>query len=244
MKTRVGISIPFYQRHDLTRLTVAWNRARFEEAGCEVVIVLTGSDGKKSEQLAKQLGCQYLEHENHPLGAKFNAGIAALRGEDLDFVVWIGSDDFLSQAYVDFVVKKMEEGYDCVSNKSCYFHHAGYDKIYYARFACGVGAAISVGHLNTRKWRTFDVDSDTVLDLSFKQMIWQDCATLVRELQPASPHRFSTSRPTSVLYSLRRMKRLTKLSPEPAKPFMALHFPGVLSKLKPKAGTVTGAKSS
>ncbi len=172
MKLRAGIAIPIWQRPELTRLTVAWNKKVFEKAGCEVVCMLTGSEGNKSRQIAIDTGSEYVEIDNMPLGAKVNAGMMALKDYAPDFVVSIGSDNLLSRKYAELVLKKLDEGYNVVSNKSCFFYDAGGDYVYWAKGVTGVGAVVDYAHMKKIHWEPFDPECLQGLDAGFKQRTW------------------------------------------------------------------------
>jgi hypothetical protein len=64
---------------------------------------------------------------NKPLGAKWNAAIVTARQEWTDYIMILGSDDFLSDAIVDQMSAKMIEGHRHIGLHGLYFadHESG-----------------------------------------------------------------------------------------------------------------------
>lgn len=54
-------------------------------------------------EIAREYGCETLEAPNQPLGAKCNLGLRRA-AEDTDYVVWIGSDDWIHPDVFDAVL--------------------------------------------------------------------------------------------------------------------------------------------
>lgn len=104
-------SVPAGQRPRIGVLTCLWGRhalsdqvlhryAVVREGVAEHVdleLFAVGSEGDASEALAVRNGWHYVEHPNRPLGAKWNAGLRAMRPYNLDAVLIVGSDDWVSE---------------------------------------------------------------------------------------------------------------------------------------------------
>ncbi len=226
MKLRAGIAIPIWQRPELTRLTVAWNKKVFEKAGCEVVCVLTGSEGDESRQVAIDTESEYIEVPNVPLGAKVNAGVWALRDYAPDFVVSIGSDNLLSRKYAELVLEKLDDNYNVVSNKSCYFHDAGGDYVYWAKGVTGVGAVVDYAHLKKLHWKLFDSECLQGLDAGFKQIAWHTAKNwfVLRSCEDAPIIDIKTGVGIHDMRDVRKIRPLVKKTP--ARAFFHKHFRG------------------
>lgn len=69
-------------------------------SGLEVEIVIVGSEGETSEQPHAQFG-HYVEHENLPLGRKFNAGVQYTRDLSYDYLMIMGSDQIVAPTIWD-----------------------------------------------------------------------------------------------------------------------------------------------
>lgn len=226
MKLRVGIAVPIWKRHELARLTAEWNIKRFERVGCEVVCMLTGSEGEVSRKVADDVGCFYTEAPNEPLGAKANAGFLALRDYEPDFIVSIGSDNLLSRKYVEMILEKMSEGCNVVSSKSCYFYEVRDNSVYYAKGTTGVGAAVNYDHLKKKQYQCFDPLSNPGLDRGFKQRTWQSARHwyVHRSCKDAPIVDIKTG---FGLHSMRDMRKIRPLIERtPSKAFFSKHFRG------------------
>jgi hypothetical protein len=93
---RVSLVTCVYQRRELTRAFwtwMAWLRQRWAEQGIQLEAVAAASDPVERD-FAQAFGVRAFLHANHPLGAKFNAALAASEATDPDWVLIMGSDDF------------------------------------------------------------------------------------------------------------------------------------------------------
>jgi len=94
---------------------------------------------------------RYIEHENKPLGAKWNRAFQELKGSDFDYVMIIGSDDYLSQKYLDFCFFNADADY--FEFTDLFVVHETENKAYYfdAVQNCGAGMIIKrefIEHMN------------------------------------------------------------------------------------------------
>ncbi|KKK53037.1 hypothetical protein LCGC14_3098790, partial [marine sediment metagenome] len=88
---------PLHVESNILIATVMWRRPeifefwaqRMKLLGCDILVV--GSEGERSQQLAEKHGCIYLERPNSPLGAKFNACVNHAR---CDWVALWADDDW------------------------------------------------------------------------------------------------------------------------------------------------------
>jgi len=234
MDIRIGIMVPVWGRHRLAAASLEWNRRALERAGAEVVGVVVGSEGAKSKAVAEKAGFEYVEHKNQPLGAKCMAAVPTLQAADCDAVMWLGSDDFISQAYADFVVEKIDEGYQAISHRSCCFYN-GNDRVYHARFITGVGATVSTALLDNLRWKMFDPTLTKYLDRSFKELVWDkanpayvitDCL-YKNHIVPILDVKTDEN-----MWSMRAMRKIVKLDHRPANVFLDTHFRGLRKKLE------------
>jgi glycosyltransferase involved in cell wall biosynthesis len=91
----VGVVIPVWKRHARLPQVVACLR---RQTLAPVRIVLVGSGDPDFGRLAAELGCVYVDHPNEPLGAKWNAGFALVRG--LDYGMILGDDDLIGPDWI------------------------------------------------------------------------------------------------------------------------------------------------
>jgi hypothetical protein len=92
---RVCILTAAWRRFDVTRLALAQRESLGVELAARGIRMrsLVVADDENLD-IAAEYGCDTLEIPNWPLGAKCNAGLLAA-AEDADYVVWIGSDDWI-----------------------------------------------------------------------------------------------------------------------------------------------------
>uniref|UniRef100_A0A6M3IPB6 Putative glycosyltransferase n=1 Tax=viral metagenome TaxID=1070528 RepID=A0A6M3IPB6_9ZZZZ len=97
-RPRLAIITAVWKKHDLADLVLSHLQRVREELADEVRldVIVVGSEGDKSKELAHRNCAEYLQAPNVPLGAKWNAALSAARGRSPDGVVVTGSDDFLS----------------------------------------------------------------------------------------------------------------------------------------------------
>lgn len=236
MITRIAISTPFYQRHALTRASAAWNRKVFEEAGFEVTLCLVGSEGKASKAVADDVGAVYEDVPNDPLGYKFNRSVQLAREREIDFVVWVGSDDFISREYVALVkqyIERYDQALDVISNRSCYLWQHGDDEVFYAQnFTTDVGMVLSANYLERRRWTCFNDEANEKLDVYLKQRVFSRAHTWIC-LSDCRAAPIIDVKTDVGMYSIRRMRRVMHLERSPAAEVLA-HFE-IPDELKPDA---------
>lgn len=93
---------PLWQRPELTRLhlqnvrrLVEYNPAQFRITPLYVV------SEKWAMELCNDFGYRWTYAENSPLGAKLNDGLRAVIDENFDWLMTMGSDDFIDATFLD-----------------------------------------------------------------------------------------------------------------------------------------------
>ncbi len=108
--------------------TVMWRRPeifefwaqRTKSLGCDMLVV--GSEGARSRQLAEKHGCIYLECPNSPLGEKFNSRVKYfLAHPKYTHLLLLGSDDIICSRTLSIIEKKIQR-YDIVSWMDIYYY--------------------------------------------------------------------------------------------------------------------------
>lgn len=110
---RIGVVSAMWQRLELTDLVFS-HIADMKTALApfmELLPVVAGSEGEESRAVAEKNGFSYIETENLPLGAKWNAALSLLRDQDVDGVVILGSDDLLNDRFFHVLKESLDEGY-------------------------------------------------------------------------------------------------------------------------------------
>jgi len=100
---RVSLVTCVYGRRELTRAFwtwLVWLRQRWASQDLQLEAVAAASD-PLDRDLAQAFGVRTFLHPNHPLGAKFNAALAASQATDPDWILIMGSDDFFCERAAD-----------------------------------------------------------------------------------------------------------------------------------------------
>lgn len=91
-------------------------------AELDIFACVTGAD---SAQVCRDHGVTFFEHENEPLGLKWNAGMErAIKYNDFDYVMIMGDDDLMNPHLMDLYQPLMQEGVHYFGVGSIYFYSA------------------------------------------------------------------------------------------------------------------------
>jgi len=123
-------------------LSCIYGRPKVTEVFCKGLVrlkenfgvfpLIVGSEGEASLRFAREYGLLYLRFNNRPLGAKFNAGMRAIMSYNLDYVMVLGSDDLISDDYMECFVKIMKtQKPDLIGTTDCYFYSPTHKKLGY-----------------------------------------------------------------------------------------------------------------
>ena len=114
------------------------------------------------------------KYRNNPLSYKWNMAIRTLQQIDFDAVILLGSDDYIDEAFLDYVERTIPK-FDMIGFKDIYFQHEG-SLYYWSGYTnnrkgepCGAGKVYSRKFLQCIKWNLFDVARDRGLD----KISWQ-----------------------------------------------------------------------
>lgn len=94
--TNIWVVSPAFGRFAVTRLVLAQRQRlcrELAERGADARMLIVADDDNLD--IAREFGAETLEHPNAPLGGKCNAGLAHAANEGADYIVWVGSDDWL-----------------------------------------------------------------------------------------------------------------------------------------------------
>lgn len=92
----IWVVSPAWGRFAVTRLVLAQRRRLCDELarrGLDAQMLIVADD--ENLEIAREHGALTLEHPNVPLGAKWNAALRYACDQGADWVVWIGSDDWI-----------------------------------------------------------------------------------------------------------------------------------------------------
>ena len=172
-----------WQRPALTRLVLksyaAWRRTF--EGVVEFEMVCVGSEGEASRNLVERAGWRYVEHENQPLGAKWNAGLEPFKELNIDALIIVGSDDVMSEGVVPFYLERLAEGEHAVGFSDMYALDLGtLEALYWEGYAedspragdtIGLGRCLSAEVLKRTKWTLWEDELNKTLDSSMTRTL-------------------------------------------------------------------------
>lgn len=109
------------------------------------------------------------KYQNNPLSYKWNMAIRTLQQIDFDAVILLGSDDYIDEAFLEYVERTIPN-FDMIGFKDIYFQHnkglyywSGYTNNRRGEPA-GAGKVYSRKFLECINWNLFDVARDRGLD--------------------------------------------------------------------------------
>lgn len=91
-------------------------------------VVMIYSDDSDGAFLDSQNVFATGQFKNNPLSFKWNAGVMSLEQIDFDAVILLGSDDYIDEAFIEFVRSKIND-YEMIAFKDIYFEQD--NKTYY-----------------------------------------------------------------------------------------------------------------
>lgn len=94
--TSISLVSPAWGRFDVTRLVLTqrrWLAAELAPRGVDVRSVIVADDDNLD--IARELGFETVEMDNRGLGGKFNAGFRYAASQGADWLVHVGSDDWV-----------------------------------------------------------------------------------------------------------------------------------------------------
>jgi hypothetical protein len=143
---KIAIHIPVFQRLKITNACykgVQRNIIEFAALGYEVEVYIAGHE-PEHEALAKQYGWNWLQTPNHNLGEKNQALYVWMKTFEWDYLLQLGSDDFILPGGVKCILKYMEDGYEFACFTDLYFFRlADGEGTLLKGYPCGAGRFIS-----------------------------------------------------------------------------------------------------
>jgi len=172
---KLGILSALYGRPELTRLFL--DRLGHLKNTFDVLPAVVGTDFQFHEDCLKR-GIAYLDHENKPLGRKWNHGIKYFMDKDVTHVMIMGSDDFSSDNFIEFSMKFAEDK-DFTGCKDVYMFgghpgRRGWGRLFYFRykgFLVGPGRCYSKKILEEMNWTPWNVNRNSGLDGSITKTV-------------------------------------------------------------------------
>lgn len=112
---KIIAAIPVSGRRPLLPHTI---KRLYEKCGVSYIICI--GDNSEDKAVCCKLGVEWVEFPNNTLGSKWNAGLKAAEKYDFDAFLFVGSSDFVSDNWLEYMSPLMDE-YDMVGKVSCKF---------------------------------------------------------------------------------------------------------------------------
>lgn len=166
---KVVAVIPVHGRLPLLPFTI---RRLYDKNGISKVICV--GDGVHEKQVCEQSGALWVQHQNKPLGKKWNAGFLAAKELNPDAILYAGSSDWLSdnwltimQPYLNLHQMVGVPGMNLVdiAHRLRAVEWSGYDRRFRDE-TIGIGRVLSRNLLNKIQWQPFNDLKDNSLDRS------------------------------------------------------------------------------
>lgn len=135
-------------------------------------LFIAGSEGKHTERMAHELGAEYVDCDNAPLGAKFNASYRLARDWSPDYVLQWADDSGCSPDLFSVYARHLESGAPLIGLRDCWFdddvaglhYFSGYTD--QARGPIGIGRLMSMDLLARMAWSPVDPMKPRGIDAS------------------------------------------------------------------------------
>ena len=234
---RIGIMTTLWKRPELSRIVLSWYTA-LEIKGVELVCLAAGSEGKRSETLAKDCGWYYVSARNNPLGAKHNKALRSICTLDnIDAVVIIGSDDLCNREYFEHIRDEIRDDADEISMEGIYYHDLATGKTAYVdRINPGAGRVLSYSFCKMHNFKAWPDEANNMLDGKMHGQILQH-AMLRRSIHNPDKQNIvvlDIKGSDTNMWTQREMNERVRHMPRTeldTKEFFNNHFPGILEKL-------------
>jgi glycosyltransferase involved in cell wall biosynthesis len=111
---KIVILTAIWKRHKLFKIFLEGIERVKRNTEHEIVLVTIGSE-------KKAFSPNHIETNNFPLSTKWQSGLEYARGFTPDYVLMLGSDDFICSNLLDTYTPEMEKGTDLIGLLDCYF---------------------------------------------------------------------------------------------------------------------------
>jgi hypothetical protein len=151
-KAQIGILTCRWKREEVFKLFSKGLRRLCDTFDLTALVV--GSEGTKTHCE----GFYYLDFPNDPLGRKWNAGMKAFSKLNPDYVMIIGSDDFVTDNTMQYILDRCNEGFDVIGMRDCYFYDSTTERLgYWKGFTATHRIGESMGMCRTLSKRVLDL---------------------------------------------------------------------------------------
>ena len=230
---RVVACIPVKGRAPLVEQTI--KRLYWKNGVYRVICV---GDDLHDRKVCEKAGAVWVQFNNKPLGAKWNAAFEEAKKYEPDACLYVGSSDWLSGNWIDFMRPHVDE-HHLVGAPGMYLVDSsskGLRGVYWPGYnlekrneSIGIGRMLSRELLDRMKWCPFEGTSDRSLDRSmtdkcarfgFKEFMLQNPQMMALSL--SFPERW----PNKHIFDMHWNGLLPSQKIDPV-PFMTTHFPEI-----------------
>jgi len=123
---KIVVFTPVWGRHevlDIWQKGVERIKAFWPEQIKIIPFCMVSND--EDEAKIEEYGYEYVRCENKPLGNKHNIGLEALRDIDFDYILQLGSDDLITNEYLEYALAAMQSKIDVFGVDRLYFTEIG-----------------------------------------------------------------------------------------------------------------------
>ena len=154
-----------WKRHELFKIFLEGINRVKRNTEHTIELVTIGSEGK-------QFSSNHIETGNFPLSNKWQTGLTYARTLNPDYVLMLGSDDFVCSNFLDVYTTEMEKGTDLIGLIDCYFldarvneltHWLGY-RNHRIGESIGMARMLSKNLLDTLNWEVWAQQANKGLD--------------------------------------------------------------------------------
>lgn len=167
--------IPIKGRLPLLKHTI---ERLYKKNGVFKVICVGETEDEKN--LVESCGAEFINHENKPLGKKWNAGFMEAKKYNPDCCLFVGSSDWVSDNWLPYCSQYLRE-YDMIGKPDFYLldygrrlrvcHWSGYTDKRRLNEPIGIGRVLSKRILEKMNWKPMDDKLDSSLDWSMYQKV-------------------------------------------------------------------------
>jgi hypothetical protein len=155
------VYIPVYGRHEIIKVNI--NLLKLQTTECDIVLAISNCE---DEQIAKELNVDYVYCLNKPLGMKFEILLTYCKIYNSQYLIILGSDDFLYKNYIENMLKYMHR-YDFIGLNS--WHFLSNNNYYFCNYIdknkmLGSGRIINSDILDKINWLYYNINLNNSID--------------------------------------------------------------------------------
>jgi hypothetical protein len=175
---KVCLVTALWRRRLIAEACLDWHLSLVDElaaAGVELRLLCVASE-PEDYLLARDRGWLCVKHDNQPLGKKFNKvmeAVPTVHGKDVEAVIVIGSDDYLTASYIRDACHLVREGTEYASAKTAYMvdGDGGRAIRFRGNVTIGGGRIVTAGLMRQCQWRPWEAGLRSGLDASFDRTL-------------------------------------------------------------------------